>query len=45
MESCDNLYDSTSDDPTQQSYTDYGDSCAGRQPTGTRQYCTVTFPG
>ena len=45
MTSCDTLFDKTKDDPGLQHYTDYGDSCAGRQETGTQLYCTDAFPG
>jgi hypothetical protein len=44
MASCDALYDSAQDVPGNEAYAEYADSCAGRQETGTLQYCTNTFP-
>jgi hypothetical protein len=41
MQSCDDLYDAAD---SGSDYETYGDSCAGRQPTGTSDYCTDTFP-
>ena len=41
MQACDDLYNRAEDDSA---YRRYGDTCAGRQPEGTRQFCTVTFP-
>jgi hypothetical protein len=42
MQSCDDLFDRSEIGST---YEAYGDSCAGRQATGTRVYCTKAFPG
>ena len=42
MQSCDDLFDGSE---AGSDYETYGDTCAGRQPAGTRQYCTITFPG
>ncbi len=44
MSDCDDLYFAASD-ASQQAYKDYGDSCAGRQPTGTGITCRTSFPG
>jgi hypothetical protein len=41
MQACDDLYNRAEDDSA---YRSYGDTCAGRQPAGTRQFCTVAFP-
>jgi hypothetical protein len=41
MQACDDLYNRAEDDSA---YRRYGDTCAGRQPAGTRQFCVVTFP-
>ena len=41
MQACDDLYNRAEDDSA---YRRYGDTCAGRQPEGTRQFCTATFP-
>ncbi len=41
MESCDRLFD---DAPFNSPYQQYGDTCAGRQPTGTFLYCVAAFP-
>jgi hypothetical protein len=41
MQACDDLYD---DAPAGSQYERYGDTCAGRQPEGTQQYCTASFP-
>jgi hypothetical protein len=42
MQSCDDLYD---DSEAGSDYETYGDSCAGRQGTGTFVYCTEKFGG
>jgi hypothetical protein len=42
MQSCDDLYD---DSDAGSDYETYGDSCAGRQETGTFVYCTDKFGG
>ena len=41
MQACDDLYNRAEDDSA---YRRYGDTCAGRQPEGTRQFCTVDVP-
>jgi hypothetical protein len=41
MQSCDDLF---LESDVGSAYETYGDTCAGRQPAGTEQYCTVTFP-
>jgi hypothetical protein len=41
MESCDELY---TEAELGSEYERYGDTCAGRQPEGTEQYCTASFP-
>ena len=41
MQACDDLYNRAEDDSE---YRRYGDTCAGRQPPGTRQFCTTAFP-
>jgi hypothetical protein len=41
MQACDDLYD---DAEPGSAYRRYGDTCAGRQPAGTRQYCVASFP-
>lgn len=41
MQSCDDLF---LESDVGSAYETYGDTCAGRQPAGTDQYCTVTFP-
>jgi hypothetical protein len=41
MTSCDDLFFEADVDT---SYETYGDTCAGRQPEGTGELCTVTFP-
>jgi hypothetical protein len=41
MRSCDDLYDRSD---AGSDYETYGDSCAGRQASGTLRYCTETFP-
>jgi hypothetical protein len=41
MQSCDDLFD---DADGGSDYEAYGDTCAGRQPSGTLVYCTETFP-
>jgi hypothetical protein len=41
MQSCDDLFDRSD---AGSDYETYGDTCAGRQPTGTLAYCTDTFP-
>ena len=45
MESCDALYAATKDDDALATYSDYADTCAGRQEGGTSEYCTDAFPG
>ena len=45
MLSCDALFAGTSSDESLSAYTHYADTCAGRQPEGTRVYCSVAFPG
>ena len=45
MASCDLLFEGTKDDPSLASYTSYADTCAGRQPENTQQFCSVSFPG
>lgn len=42
MKACDDLYDQADVDSA---YETYGDTCAGRQPTGTLRYCTSSFSG
>ena len=42
MASCDTLYD-TSDAGS--AYESYGDTCAGRQESGTGVYCVDAFAG
>ena len=42
MQACDDLFLQSELGST---YHDYGDTCAGRQPTGTYTYCRVAFPG
>jgi hypothetical protein len=42
MNVCDELFFAAEADTA---YRTYGDTCAGRQPEGTGQLCTVTFPG
>jgi len=41
MQACDDLYD---DSDAGSEYETYGDTCAGRQDRGTRQYCRDSFP-
>lgn len=41
MGDCDKLFAGA---PAGSDYQRYGDSCAERQPTGTQELCTVTFP-
>ena len=41
MRACDRLYDQSD---AGSDYETYGDTCAGRQPSGTFDYCTETFP-
>jgi hypothetical protein len=41
MQACDNLYDAAD---AGSDYQTYGDTCAGRQASGTLDYCTETFP-
>jgi hypothetical protein len=41
MQACDDLYDQAE---RGSDYERYGDTCAGRQPEGTQQYCTASFP-
>jgi len=41
MQSCDDLFDESE---AGSEYEAYGDTCAGRQPTGTLVLCTDTFP-
>jgi hypothetical protein len=41
MQSCDDLFDESD---AGSDYETYGDTCAGRQPTGTLVLCTETFP-
>jgi hypothetical protein len=45
MEACDALYEGTKDDDALATYSDYADTCAGRQEGGTSTYCTDAFPG
>jgi hypothetical protein len=45
MASCDLLFVGTQSDPSLAAYTSYADTCAGRQPEGTQQLCTDSFPG
>ena len=42
MQACDDLFFQA---PAGSPYEGYADSCAGRQPEGTGELCTVTFPG
>jgi len=41
MQACDDLYDES---VPGSEYERYGDTCAGRQPEGTQQYCVASFP-
>ena len=41
MEACDDLY---RDAEFESAYETYGDTCAGRQPEGTGDLCSVVFP-
>jgi hypothetical protein len=41
MQACDDLYDNAE---SGSDYERYGDTCAGRQPEGTRVYCRDSFP-
>jgi len=41
MPACDRLYDRSD---AGSDYETYGDTCAGRQPSGTFVYCSETFP-
>jgi hypothetical protein len=41
MQACDDLFDQA---PVGSAYFEYGDTCAGRQPAKTFNYCRVTFP-
>jgi hypothetical protein len=41
MQACDDLYDAAE---AGSDYETYGDTCAGRQPSGTLVDCTETFP-
>lgn len=41
MAACDELYEAS---PLRSEYERYGDTCAGRQPEHTQQYCTFSFP-
>ena len=41
MRACDSLYDRSD---AGSDYETYGDTCAGRQPSGTLIYCTESFP-
>jgi hypothetical protein len=45
MRSCDDLYEQTKNDESYAAYTEYADTCAGRQASGTRQFCSNVFPG
>lgn len=40
--SCDELFRTTPVDSVDE---EYGDTCAGRMPSGTQQFCTTVFPG
>jgi len=42
MQSCDDLYTRS---PRDSDYEEYGDTCAGRQPSHTRRYCSDVFSG
>ena len=42
MNDCDELYLQA---PAGSAYQQYGDTCADRQPVGTKTYCAATFPG
>ena len=42
MDACDDLYLESEEDSQ---YAAYGDTCAGRQPLGTDDFCAVSFPG
>jgi hypothetical protein len=42
MQACDDLY---RDSPLGSAYETYGDTCAGRQPSGSGQYCVDVFGG
>ena len=42
MQACDDLYDES---PFGSAYEAYGDTCAGRQPAGSGQYCVDAFGG
>jgi hypothetical protein len=41
MRACDRLYDRSD---AGSDYETFGDTCAGRQPSGTFVFCTETFP-
>jgi len=41
MQVCDDLYRSA---PAESPVSPFADTCAGRQPEGTNQYCTAAFP-
>jgi hypothetical protein len=43
MQSCDDLYEAARQDPANQAYIAYGDTCAGRQPAGTGVLCARVF--
>jgi hypothetical protein len=45
MPACDLLYLASYRTPADARYAAYADSCAGRQPAGTRRLCTESFPG
>jgi hypothetical protein len=45
MVSCDDLYQETKDDESYAAYTEYADTCAGRQASGTSEFCSNVFPG
>ena len=45
MLSCDALYQETRKEESLAAYTEFADTCAGRQEAGTGEYCSTVFPG
>ena len=43
MQACDDLYEAARQDPANEAYISYGDTCAGRQAPGTGILCTGAF--
>ncbi len=43
MQACDDLYEAARQDPANEAYISYGDTCAGRQAAGTGILCAEAF--